>query len=110
MKSVFRTLNRPQLIPVFVSCLLLTQWVLAQDEPTPTPPPTPPAEEQPAATPEVPKAEAQTPKPDQAAVEDDTNSTVVIRKRKPRPNQDWEPGGNHIVWRAPLVVIGRDAE
>jgi uncharacterized RDD family membrane protein YckC len=87
----------------------LTQWVLAQDEPTPTPPPTPPPEEQPAATPEVPKPEIQTPKPEQA-VEDDTNSPVVIRKRKAQQNDDWQPGGNHVVWRAPLVVIGRDAE
>jgi uncharacterized RDD family membrane protein YckC len=101
-----------RLISIFVSCLLLTQLVVAQNEPTPATPPAeapPPAEEQPAATPAPPETKPAVPQAEQPVV-DDTNSPIVIRKPKAAEKQDWRGERNGVAWRPPMVVIGRDAE
>jgi len=107
------------LIPIIVNCLIFTQLVIAQNEPTPAPPPAeapPAAEEQPAATPAVPDTTPAPPETKPAVpqaeqpVVDDTNSPIVIRKPKAAEKQDWRGERNGVAWRPPMVVIGRDAE
>jgi uncharacterized RDD family membrane protein YckC len=84
---------------VLAACFCLIQGLPAQDEPTPA---APAVEDQPA-------AKATSPEAEQALVED-TNKTAVIANGAEELDQGWRGAGNGVVWRPPMVVIGKDAE